>query len=65
MLGHKLEVPVRDEIIEALDTFIRNEFEEKPEPAHTEVRREYPSSYSEPVEYEFGSVSLADMEDNS
>ena len=65
MLGHKLEVPVKDQIIEALDAFISNEFETQPEPTHREVRREYPASYSEPVEYEFGSVSLADMEDNS
>ena len=61
IFGHKLSVPVSDDIIRAIDLYVSEEVNSAPAPRET--RREYPPSYDEGVEYDFGAVSYSDMED--
>lgn len=62
IFGNRLRVPVHSQVIEAIDQYISEEISGPPAPK--EVRREYPPSYDEGVEYEFGSLSYSDMEDD-
>lgn len=61
IFGHKLSVPVTDDVIQAIDLYISDEVQAQPAPRET--RREYPPSYDEGVEYDFGAVSYSDMEE--
>ena len=62
IFGNKLSLPVNDQVIEAIDLYISEEVATPSAPK--EVRREYPPSYDEGVDYEFGSLSYSDMEDD-
>ena len=61
IFGHRINVPVTDKVIQAIDLYITDEVHSQPSPRET--RREYPPSYDEGVEYDFGEVSYSDMEE--
>ena len=66
LLGHRLEVPVTDDLVKSLDAYIAEATRRRSSSVSEtryEERREFPSTYDSGVDYDIGEVSTSDMED--
>ena len=67
LLGYILHVPVEEDVIAAIDEYIaqasRTNQAMRPSETSYVERKEYPTGYDEGVDYELGTISLADMEE--